>query len=230
MEFTPRIIGNPDVKTRNEIFSNADVVLSFANSLHEDLSILFSEGDVTLNDVMGFINAKDPLRWLKEKYVSLNGICIPGIKTERLIDQDMIEVPDKIFEVVLSGRETILEYAGKVPAQFNILSFLLYDESLDKLVFADELSNMIIAHTQVCTENEIQNEILDQMELICGAFNHLVEMEAISISIGVESAFKGLARAFKHNRFKDMPNQLDPQMFNRSIFLKGVKRFRSSLL
>ncbi|MCT4586654.1 MAG: hypothetical protein N4A71_02415 [Carboxylicivirga sp.] len=227
-EFQPRIIGNPDLKTRGILKDAAETVLVLCNSLLDDMQILFADSEITFSDMEEFIKATDPVDHLNKLYVADKNISIPGIKTEKLIEQGLIDSPDKIYEVVLSSREITIEESSKLKIIGNPLTFMTQTEE-GKVELTTTLEERIIELTQTCTESEIQNEILDQVESIQGAMNKLVEMGAISMSFGVANCLKTISKSFKHNRFNDIPTEIDPILFQKNVFLKGSRKYRTVL-
>jgi len=198
--FVPRIVGKPDLKKRTEIEYLAQDVIVTASALFTGLKEVFPKANISTEDVLELIRTNDPEKRLKEFYVKDQNVALPGIKTEKLIESDLLDIPEEEFDFAFILIDEIKTALGSpLLSYFNPLPYIYLNKEED-LSLRQEYFDRVNGYTEEVTQNELQNEILEELEKIETSLNVLIEKGVLSTRTGLRGVFADMFRVFSFNR------------------------------
>jgi hypothetical protein len=171
-EFTPRQIGRSNDKQRNEIATAYENLIDCACGLQ--LAIGASLEDPTDHDVKFLLDAvsEDTTKFIKQVFVRVNEIRIPGISTDKLMELDLLSIPE--LDEVVKARKKFDQALQRVKdTKFFYPLHKLYTGHQTGWDLTPEFFEELDKFVRNFTTTEAQNEILQTIEKLVDALNDL---------------------------------------------------------
>ncbi|WP_423126393.1 hypothetical protein [Gaoshiqia sp. Z1-71] len=175
--FVRRPIGLPDTKLQEQIRSVYTKIVDEINNIEVELRVLVTNDQVTALDsdlLFELLKSKEPENWLISKYVQAKNINIPHLKTEKLKELGLFDLPD--YSEILDSHASLhrcLEKADQLRFIFPLRMLIVQHEDGDFFTLTDAFENELIEATTMFTQNEEQNEVLNTLEAIAKSLNQL---------------------------------------------------------
>jgi len=161
--FKPKVIGQPDLKTRNNRLNHSAEILDLVIDLLGILRPLFPKTPVTFEELKTLLQSDDPVKVLRKKYIIDRDIKTPGLSMEKLINYDLLDVPEVLFDLALSSILFLQEMIAHVEPDYNPLMYIREDENAS-VYLDDKYVEKVTANTQEVTQNDYQNQVLTELE------------------------------------------------------------------
>jgi len=178
-KFKPKVIGQPDHSARENLREQYENIVSVAIDLQASMGNFFAEYSdrsisENIQEIMDFIKSENPKKWIIEKYAKAKGIKIEGIKTEKLIENDMIDAPDT--SELIKYWEKLNQYLTASILKKNKFFYPLEDLFVQDGAYfelSEDFDKKLKDATEIKTTSERENEILLSIEKIATGFNEL---------------------------------------------------------
>lgn len=230
-EFKPIIFGgiNP-VKERKVMQYYADLCRTLNSIIELVDTTLFGEAhpfeiDFVI-DLLQQQTIDDKRRFIFRKHVKLNGINVPGIDTEQLIDKGLIDlqIPIELEQQLVKVEHTIKEYELR-SIGFAYPLRKLYREtssSLGVFVTDEQFDKAFKAFHQQTTDTPEQNAIYNDLRTIANRLNNLCAHGVLSIN----KLEQFIDLTIDNDRFNnEKPFSVSPYAFRRNFM--GEHRIQS---
>jgi hypothetical protein len=183
-EFTPRIISSPDMPLQEKIRGLYGQLTNMAQCLAWEFeNHALKENPLKLDEWFDVLRIPiDELpEYLKSVFVKVNKIVIPGIKTAKLVQTDLLDLPES-FETILEIRRNIVNLIEEIaPTRFCYPLRNLYDDEIHQFKLNADFEKQLHTFTSVYTESELQNKVLDKIERFSDLLNEMAELKIIKL-------------------------------------------------
>lgn len=244
--FTPKMIGSPDTANFILIHGLYETLVSLLNPFrweYENILSTKSEdySSVTPECVLKLLNMNQLNMeiFLKKAYIQANGYLFPGLSIDKIIQNDLLELPDE-YNILLEAKreiEKIIEKILNTAFLFPLSS--LFSEQENAFILTEEFETTLNESLKSYTESELQNKVLDAIEIFCDSVNTLIELKVVKpqgnlwTNVGFD-----LALAIENNKGSSRPLIPSRKMFRRAPLnrfnensgIMDIDRRRSSLV
>jgi hypothetical protein len=195
-EFVSQRIGDPDFPRMSKTREKYEVFASDAVFVISEISHMQNDIPATVDQVLEFIQSKDPLRWLTFLYIEANGTKFPGLITEKLVDNKLVQIPDGDVEQALNSHKMITDDIQQIiKSEFLFPLVKLWgphykvpEENCFRIT--PEFEETLEKHCSTYTRNEKQNLLIPVMEDLINAVNKLHQMQLINLAHGISDLHK----------------------------------------
>ncbi|MGD9928888.1 MAG: hypothetical protein AB7U05_02615 [Mangrovibacterium sp.] len=176
-EFVRRPIGLPNVNLQYQIRSIYQKAVDAINNIEVELRVLVTNEQATALDsdmLFELLKSEEPESWLISKYVEAKNINIPHLRTTKLKELGLFDLPD--YSEILESHASLhrcLNDANKLNFVFPIRGLIVQYEDGDFFTLTDAFEGELIEATTRFTQNEEQNEVLNTLEAIAKSLNQL---------------------------------------------------------
>jgi hypothetical protein len=143
--------------------------------------ILTDHEDTGMQLTLDFLKSKDPLKFIKLKFVEAKNIQVPGLKPSAFIEGDMLDIPQEPLEAVLADRAAFdLAYA-KACEKFDYPLKNLYvtEDSCGLFAVGESFDKALCDYFSESTSNEFENTIVEAMDAYIEAVNTLIVLGVV---------------------------------------------------
>jgi len=221
--FEPKLIGKSSPYKLNLIINLCEEFFKELTELYKSFSAFFSQ-DPELLEFIGFFDIeKDPRQYLMEKYIQVKNINVPGITTQKLIDNNLIDAdPSEVL-----AKLDIAKQKYSIIENYNfcfINGFDVHYFNSEKQCFEvnDQIRKEAEEWFEKKTSSVNQNEVVKAVEKICSALNTLKAHGVISRNNPSWEKITFLLRNAITTKNHERNFEPEPDMFNRGL-LRGLK-------
>lgn len=174
--FVPKIIGE-NAKLEYEITDTLLEIGDVATGLKKEMESFF-ECPVSVKDLIDFVSEKqanNAKKWILSKWVILKEIEIKGISTEKLIENNMIDIPDhtELCEMATNVRKLFDNQKPKYGLH-NLSEFLTKTYIDEAFYNLEPYFDLIELLTVDKTANQLENVAIDSILKVCEGLTELV--------------------------------------------------------
>jgi len=190
LQFIPQRIGDPDYPKISKIREQYELLISDLAFLQSEIQHVKNETPATFMDISGFLQSPAPLDFLTYLYIESHGIKFPGFSTQRLVEKQLVEVPQDDIEQGMSSLTMIKSQLGLITKMGFIFPlgklWVPYEKSPGEYCFqlTQEFKETLEKHCSVFTRNEKQNIILPYIEKLTRLMNTMHRAELINLDHG----------------------------------------------
>lgn len=163
-QFTPKRIGQPDERRKAQIIEAYSNLIETMSLLKSDLEYCLKNDDAEIsNDEFLEALNQDTVLWIKQKFIEVHKISLPGISNQKLAELDLLDI--RLLEDVVERKKLFLSAKEKV----DNLTFVY---PLRKMLTPDHLEweltpdfyEAVEKSVSKYTANDVQNFLLEKME------------------------------------------------------------------
>ncbi|MCW0483489.1 hypothetical protein [Gaoshiqia sediminis] len=204
-----RPIGLPDVKSQDQIRNIYQKAVDEINNIEVELRLLVTNDQVTAlySDLLfELLRSKEPESWLISKYVEAKNINIPHLRTDKLKELGLFDLPD--YSEILDSHSSLyrlLEKAAELRFIYPLRKLIVQEDDGDFFTLTDDFERELIEATTRFTQNEIQNKILEALETFAKSLNEMDTLGIFNIKKnGINMISTELGLLFNTNRKEDI--------------------------
>ena len=194
-DFIPKMIGFQDLENQTKIKNLYSRLVSLASAFLFETQNLFKNDEITHVSIIKMLNMNEDelVLFLKREDIRVNKISYPGLNVEKLISQDLIDLPE-YYDVITSAFENIKSlYEDIEKTKFNFpLNKLVAVEAFD---LNEEFHAELLEFTATFTESERQNEVLDAVQKFCDLMG---EMKRLGMIASTKGAWHVIAQTMEN--------------------------------
>ena len=179
-DFTPVQIGLQDIENQQKIERLYQQLTSCAAAFLYETQTLLHDEDLRPDFIIKILNMnRDQLiLFLKREFIRRNNINYPGFNIEKLISQDLIDLPET-YNDIIKVCESINEIIHSIEdTKFHFPLTRLAEENGFEL--NPEFYAELLDFTATFTKSEKQNQVLDVVQRFCEVLNDMIDMKIIS--------------------------------------------------
>lgn len=200
--FIPMQIGVTDEIKKNKIISGYKKVLNAACDLQTIIEGSLGSVEELPVDIFFEALSEDIEIFIKRKFVEINNISIPGIKTEKLIESDLLDVDEVISLAAVSRKQFHEEWKNIKENGFVYPLRKLYTGKGYSWELTEDFYNEVNRYCSRWTKTEKQNEVLKKMNELCSVLNDLsamgilipgkgiTEIETLKLLLNIDRGFE----------------------------------------
>ena len=225
--FVPKQIGLQNTELREKIEFLYQSLVSDLDYLRANLTPLLNLGLCNREMILTVIkkNKSDLNSFLKREFIRANNISYPGLNVEKLISQDLIELPVEYNEIIETHEEIqkILGDIEKTNFKFP-LEKVFGSDTPDWWELSPDFHNELLKFTASFTESEKQNEVLEAIQKYCDLIIEMQNLGIISKSKGAWQAASQIMDMAIDEDIRKEPSLIPYRhMFNKCRELKKFK-------
>lgn len=175
--FEPMLIGTPNKRDQLAAEDAYGQLTEILNELKPALEkAIFQDGNSSTftgsRELFEYINAKYPEKWIIREFIKANQISVPGLDIERIIDLELVKVPEAPELLMLRLRVLKqLEFVKKTGFYYPVSN--LYERETGKWEITNDFFQE--AEKRFCrvTQSPEQNEIVSIFNDLCEVLNKL---------------------------------------------------------
>ena len=130
---------------------------------------------------LDFLKSKDPLKFIKLKFVEAKKIQVPGLKPSAFLEGDMLDIPEEPLQALLADRAAFdLAYA-KASEKFDypIKDLYITEDSCGLFAVGESFDKAFCDYFSESTSNETENTIVEAMAALIEAVNTLIALGVV---------------------------------------------------
>ncbi|MEI7523881.1 MAG: hypothetical protein WCJ95_06110 [Mariniphaga sp.] len=182
--FVPKMIGFQDIENKCKIDHMYTGLVSAASAFLWETQNLFKDDEITHASIIKMLNMnkEELILFLKREFIRVNNISYPGLNVEKLISQDLIDLPDN-YDVIISAFDYLNGLYKEIETtKFNFpLNKLIEKDGFD---LNEEFHAELLEFTATFTESEKQNQVLDVVQRFCDLMSEMKSLGIISSAKG----------------------------------------------
>lgn len=219
LEFTPMTIGKPNQAYYQHVSDLYEKLVTLMSPFMWECQNVFNVQSMPLADVLDILNMdKSNLEvYMKRSYITANEISFPGLNVEKIIENNLLELPEGFNNLLQAKKEIELVIEKILATSFQFPVSSLWVEEKNVFIITEEFKTELAKHTTVFTESQIQNDVVVAVQKFCEVVNDLIELKVIK-SNGNLWQFVGenLVLSIENSKGSTRPLSPDRKMFNRS--------------
>lgn len=180
-DFTPMIIGKSDQENYQLISDLYEKLVTLMSPLKWEIETALNVQSMPLSDILDILNMdKSSLEsYMKRSFIVANKISFPGLNVEKIIENDLLELPDGFANLLLAKKEIELVIEKILATSFQFPVSSLYIEEENIFTLTEEFKTELAKSTTAVTESQLQNEVLDAVQKFCDAVNLLIGLGVV---------------------------------------------------
>jgi len=184
-EFVRMTVGLPDLNRQQQIRNIYQTAVDEINNIEVELRLLVTNEQVkalTSDLLFDCLKSKEPENWLISKYVEAKDINIPHLRTDKLKELGLFDLPD--YSEILNSHASLyrcLNEAKKLNFVFPLRKLIVQYDDGDFFDLTDDFEKQLIEATTKFTQNEAQNKVLKALESFAESLNGLDEAGVLNI-------------------------------------------------
>lgn len=181
--FQRKQIGPQDTKKKEAIHKIYDNLVDTANQAKFELEKLIDEesmSELSLDLIIEFLKSNNPETWLIQKYIQAKGMKVEFLKTEKLIESGLFDLPD--YSGILAIRSEFHLWKKRLREHSFVYPFRkLFIADDNVFILTPDFEVELKEATTVYTQNKAQNEVLEALEGIMNGLNTINRMGVLNI-------------------------------------------------
>lgn len=212
-DFSPKVVGI-DKKTIDQLKQLYENIIYTAEALQSELDFIFdSPSGNNFSFLMEFVEATDPVKLIRQRWVSFKNINIDGVDMEVFTASNLLKIPK--YEETIQLQNELKDLYSKVKTlRFYYPLEQLYNKTDNSFSIPQDFTDKLTMRFTTLTTNALQNEQLEALEQLKNALNKLCNMGIIKASGGLRI----IPERFYGNILKNNHLDVDPFELNSSLF------------
>ncbi len=224
ISFVRKQIGPQDIKKKEAIFKVYDSLVDTANQAKFELEQLISEesmSELSLDLIIEFLKSNDPETWLVREYIQAKGMKVEFLKTEKLIESGLFDLPD--YSGILAIQSEFHLWKQRLREHNFVYPFRkLFIAEDNVFILTPDFEDELKEETTTYTATENQNEVLEAIEALAKSLNDIHRMKIVNVRTqGLTMVSPQIALMLKFDRTNnETPVSVNPRAFRTNILRK----------